>query len=208
MVETASSGTALDTLLTELARCRLCRDAPRGKPLPHEPRPVFQMSATARILIAGQAPGTRVHASGRPFTDPSGDRLRRWLAVDEATFYDPVCIAILPMGFCFPGLNPKGADLPPRPECAPAWRPRLLPHLVNLRLVVTLGLPAARWHVAGAADSLAAVIANWRQHAERSPPVITLPHPSWRNNTLLKKAPWIEADIIPTLQSLVRRALE
>jgi uracil-DNA glycosylase len=203
-----SSETRLETLLTEVARCRLCRDRPKGKPLPHEPRPVLQLSATSRILIAGQAPGTRVHASGRPFTDPSGDRLRQWLGVDEATFYDAIRIAILPMGFCFPGLSPKGADLPPRPECAPHWRPRLLPHLAGLRLIVTLGLPAARWHLPDAADSLAGVIADWRKHVKRSPPVVTLPHPSWRNNILLKKAPFIENDIVPALQRLVQRALE
>lgn len=203
-----SSETAIQALLTEVSRCRICRDRPQGRPLPHEPRPVLQMSATSRILIAGQAPGTRVHASGRPFTDPSGDRLRRWLGLDSATFYDASLIAILPMGFCFPGLSPKGADLPPRRECAPHWRPRLLPHLGNLRLIVTLGLPAARWHVPGAAGNLADVIADWRKHTRLSPPVITLPHPSWRNNALLKKAPYIEQDIIPMLQELVRQALQ
>lgn len=198
----------LEELLTAVAACRLCRDQPKGKPLPHEPRPVFQMSAAARILIAGQAPGTRVHASGRPFTDPSGDRLRRWLAVDEATFYDASRIAILPMGFCFPGLSPKGADLPPRPECAPAWRSKLMPHFNDLRLIVTLGLPAARWHLTDVPQSLAAVIEDWRRNVKRTPPVVTLPHPSWRNNALLKKAPWIEAEVVPTLQALVRRSLE
>ena len=138
------TGTAFEDLLTAARACRLCITHPRGKPLRHEPRPVFQLSPSARILIAGQAPGVRVHATGRPFTDPSGDRLRRWLDLAPEVFYDAARIAILPMGLCFPGLTETGADLPPRRECAPAWRERLLAPLGDLRLVVTLGALAAR----------------------------------------------------------------
>lgn len=196
-------------LLTAVRACRICVEQPRGPPLPHQPRPVIQFSSSARILIAGQAPGTRVHASGRPFTDPSGDRLRSWLGVDSETFYDAARIAILPMGFCFPGLSPKGADLPPRRECAPHWRARLMPHLTDLRLVVTLGLPAAQWHLPDSPPaSLADGLAAWRKHFRRSPPVVLLPHPSWRNNALLKANPWIEGEIIPALQKRVSLALD
>lgn len=208
-MEVTGSGTTANELLTAARACRLCIEAPRGKPLPHEPRPVLQFNESARVLIAGQAPGTRVHASGRPFTDPSGDRLRRWLGIGEDVFYDDCRIAILPMGFCFPGLSPKGADLPPRRECAPQWRAGLMQHLGHLRLIVTLGLPAAQWHLAEAPPaSLTEGIAEWKRHLKRAPPVVMLPHPSWRNNTLLKAKPWIEADIIPALQGLVRKALD
>ena len=115
----------LDALLARIAACRLCRDTPRGAPLPHEPRPVVRFSSTARLLIAGQAPGVRVHRSGLPFDDPSGERLRDWMGIDRTTFYDMSRIAIAPMGFCFPGLDPKGSDLPPRPECRAAWHDQL-----------------------------------------------------------------------------------
>lgn len=201
--------TPRNELLTAVRACRICIDSPRGHPLPHEPRPIVQFAASARILIAGQAPGTRVHASGRPFTDPSGDRLRHWLDIDSAVFYDATRVAILPMGFCFPGLSPKGADLPPRRECAPQWRAKLMPHLPNLRLMVTLGLPAARWHLADdPPPALASALAGWRRHLERTPPVVVLPHPSWRNNALLKANPWIEDEIIPALRKRVSQALD
>jgi uracil-DNA glycosylase len=202
-------GTSPQEVLTAVKSCRLCVEHPRGKPLPHPPRPVLQFSEKARILIAGQAPGTRVHASGRPFTDPSGDRLRRWLGLGEDVFYDATRLAILPMGFCFPGLSPAGADLPPRRECAPHWRSQLMAHLGAIRLIVTLGLPAAQWHLNDAPPaSLAEGLASWRRHLERAPPLVMLPHPSWRNNALLNNNPWIEAEIIPALQGLVRRALD
>ena len=138
----------LDTIAEEVRACRLCRDAPRyGAPLPHEPRPVFQVSNAARLCIAGQAPGTRVHASGRPFTDPSGVRLRQWLGIGEEIFYDPVKVAIVSMGFCFPGLDAKGGDLPPRRECAETWRERLFHRLPNLELVLLVGQYAQAWHL-------------------------------------------------------------
>ena len=198
----------LTGLVAEIRRCRICRDAPRGRPLPHEPRPVLQPSATARILIAGQAPGIRVHASGRPFTDPSGDRLRLWLGTGPDIFYDPTRIAILPMGFCFPGLSAKGSDLPPRPECAAAWRARLLALMPQVELVICLGAHAAHWHLGGTwPGSLGAAVAGWRQWLERSPPVFVLPHPSWRNNSWLKANPWFEVELLPVLRQAVAARL-
>src|SRR5690349_20304808 len=130
---------AFESLLAEIRACRLCRDRPAGAPLPHEPRPVLQPSRTARLLVASQAPGTRVHASGMPFTDASGDRLRDWMGVDSATFYDARRIAIVPMGFCFPGQDAKGGDLPPRPECRRAWHERLFAMMPQIELVLAIG---------------------------------------------------------------------
>ena len=182
-------------------------EGPRGRPLPHEPRPVFQVSPTARLLIAGQAPGTRVHASGRPFTDPSGVRLRSWLSMTEEVFYDASRVAIVPMGFCFPGQDEKGADLPPQPECAAAWRAELLAALRNVRLVLAVGQYAIRWHVPAAlrGRSLTETVGNWREIAKAtSPMVIPLPHPSWRNNAWLKKNPWFEAEVLPFVRERIR----
>ena len=198
----------LRTLVNEIVRCRICRDEPVGKPLPHEPRPVLQPSASARILLAGQAPGTRVHASRRPFTDPSGDRLRGWLGIGPEIFYDPARIAILPMGFCFPGLTAKGADLPPRPECAKAWRARLLAAMPQIDLVVGLGLHALRWHMGSAwRGSLDETVVNWRGGLALSPRVLALPHPSWRNNHWLKRNPWFETELLPVLRREVKALL-
>jgi len=199
----------LKTLARRIRACRICVDAPEGAPLPHAPRPVFQAAATARLLIAGQAPGTRVHASGRPFTDPSGVRLRAWLGMDEATFYDASRVAIVPMGFCFPGQNDKGADLPPRRECARAWRAQLLAALPEIRLILAVGQYAQKWHLGKLAGrSLTENVRHWRQaHEELSPPVIPLPHPSWRNNAWLKKNPWFEEEVLPFLRARVREVL-
>lgn len=181
--------------------CRICVEAPKGRPLPHQPRPVFQASSTAKLLVAGQAPGTRVHASGRPFTDPSGVRLRHWLGVDETLFYDERHIALVPMGFCFPGQDGKGGDLPPRPECAPAWRAKLLAHLRNVELIVCLGRPAQLWHLGDLAGTdLTAAVRNWRKAYALSPRILPLPHPSWRNNAWLKKNPWFAEELLPVLR--------
>lgn len=198
-----------DTLLADYRACRICRDAPRfGGPLPHEPRPILQASPRARLCLAGQAPGTRVHASGRPFTDPSGVRLRGWLGMDEATFYDPDKLAIVPMGGCFPGLDAKGGDLPPRRECAPAWRARLLAALPEVELILLVGQYAMRWHLGSAwSGSLTRTVEDWRQiHAEnRHPRLLPLPHPSWRNNAWLRRNPWFEDAVLPLLRSEVAR---
>lgn len=191
----------LDHLSARMRACRICVEAPKGRPLPHEPRPVFQATSTAKLLIAGQAPGTRVHASGRPFTDPSGVRLRQWLGMDETLFYDERHVAIVPMGFCFPGQNAKGADLPPRPECAPAWRARLLPHLKAVRLIICLGRPAQLWHLGDlAGQDLSTAVMNWRQAHALTPRILPLPHPSWRNNGWLKKNPWFAEELLPVLR--------
>lgn len=197
----------LEALGAEIRACRICRDAPQGARLPHEPRPVFVASATAHILIAGQAPGVRVNASGIPFNDPSGDRLRDWLGVDRATFYDPARFAIVPMGFCFPGLDTHGADRPPRRECAPAWRERLLSAMPQVALVLAVGGHAQAWHLGrdrrgGVTDTVAA----WRDILARPalPRVLPLPHPSWRNSGWLKRHAWFEADLLPALRDRVK----
>lgn len=196
----------LQALLAQVRACRICATAAR--PLPHAPRPVLQPGPRARLLIAGQAPGVRVHASGRPFTDPSGVRLREWLGVDEATFYDPRHVAILPMGFCFPGLDASGSDRPPRPECAPAWRARLMAEMPKVELVVCLGTYAMRWHMGQAfPGSVDAAVRNWRAGLALSPPVIALPHPSWRNSGWLKRNPWFAAELLPELRDRVARLM-
>jgi uracil-DNA glycosylase len=199
----------LDQLAAEVSRCRVCRDTPQGRPLPHDPRPVMQVSEKARILLAGQAPGTRVHQSGKPFTDPSGMRLRSWLAMTEEEFYESGRLAIVPMGFCFPGLDAKGGDLPPRRECAPLWRARVLAQLPKIELVLAVGTYAQAWHLPHLTRlSLTARVAHWREQLMRTPPVIPLPHPSWRNNAWLKRNPWFEAELLPVLQARVRALLD
>lgn len=201
----------LEQLLGAVRACRICRDAPRGSPLPHEPRPVVVASRRAPILIAGQAPGTRVHGSGIPFDDPSGDRLRNWLGVDRATFYNPGCFAILAMGFCFPGLDARGSDLPPRRECAPAWRRSLLDAMPQIELVLAIGQHAHAWHLGPLrAASLAATVRDWRRimaATSGAPTVIPLPHPSWRNSAWLKRNPWFETELLPVLRREVAARL-
>jgi uracil-DNA glycosylase len=200
----------LEALRSEIAACRICVERPKGRPLPHEPRPVLVPSATARILVAGQAPGTRVHASGRPFTDPSGDRLREWLGIGMEAFYDPDRLAIVPMGFCFPGLDAKGSDLPPRRECAPAWRSRLMALMPQLELVVAIGRYAQDWHLPPRADaSVTATVSGWRRiwEASAAPRAIPLPHPSWRNSAWLKRNPWFESELLPLLRAEVERLM-
>lgn len=198
-----------DLVVEAYRACRICKDAPRfGPALPHEPRPVMQGSPRARLCIAGQAPGTRVHASGQPFTDPSGVRLRHWMGIGEAAFYDPDKLAIVPMGGCFPGLDAKGGDLPPRRECAPAWRDRLFSGLPDLELILLIGQYAMRWHLgAEMCADLTETVADWRSiyAADRRPKLLPLPHPSWRNNGWLRRNPWFEAEVLPLLQAEVAR---
>ncbi|MEM9206956.1 MAG: uracil-DNA glycosylase family protein [Pseudomonadota bacterium] len=201
----------LSRLMDDLRACRLCRDAPEaGKPLPHEPRPVFQVHSSARICIAGQAPGTRVHASGSPFTDPSGVRLRAWMNVGEDVFYDESKIAIIPMGFCFPGLDAKGGDLPPRRECAPKWRDPIFDHLPNIELILVIGQYAQAWHLGQMRKrTLTETVGEWRNilSAPVFPRVLPMPHPSWRNNMWLKKNPWFEVDLLPVLRDEIQRLI-
>ena len=187
--------------------CRLCLQQPQGLPLPHEPRPVFQLAPTARLLIASQAPGTRVHASGRPFTDASGDRLRDWLGIGPDIFYDESRVAIVPMGLCFPGQDGRGADLPPRRECAPHWRDRLMQRLDAVALVLAIGMYAQSWHLGPFRKaSLTETVRAWREPYEAlSPAVIPLPHPSWRNNGWIRREPWFEQELLPVVRAHVAR---
>ena len=192
--------------VAEIRACRICLDHPEGKPLPHEPRPVVVPSATARIMIAGQAPGTRVHESGRPFTDRSGDRLREWLGVSDAEFYDTDNFAIVPMGFCFPGLDAKGGDLPPRRECAPAWRADLMAAMPQIDLLLVIGQYAQGWHLGlKGKRSVTDTVRGWRDFAARNtaPLIIPLPHPSWRNTGWLKANPWFGGELLPVLRRAV-----
>lgn len=199
---------ALGQLEAQVRSCRVCRDAPTGKPLPHEPRPVAWASATARVLIAGQAPGTRVHASGIPFDDRSGDRPRDWMGLTRGEFYDRSKLAILPMGFCFPGQDAKGGDLPPRTECAPLWRARIMAAMPQIELVLAIGQYAQAWHLGALrAPSLTETVARWKTiyAATGHPHVLPMPHPSWRNTGWLKKNVWFEADLLPFLRGEVVR---
>jgi uracil-DNA glycosylase len=202
---------AIEALAARLRACRVCRDTPRfGVPMPHEPRPMVQAAAQARLCIASQAPGTRAHASGIPFMDPSGVRLRAWLGLDEATFYDASRLAIVPMGHCFPGLDTLGGDRPPRRECAPIWRAPVFAALPNLDLILCSGLYAQRWHLGGEASAgLTATVARWRAilAEPRRPRILPLPHPSWRNNGWLRRHPWFETDLLPVLRSEVARLM-
>lgn len=202
---TISETEAFDAITARLRACRVCRDAPSaGPPLPHEPRPILQGSPSARLLVASQAPGKRAHASGRPFQDPSGIRLRHWLGLDEAAFYDPGRVAIVPMGHCFPGYDAAGGDLPPRRECAPLWRRPVLAALPRLELILVIGLYAQAWHLGGKAG-LTATVRNWRAILDgpSRPRVLPLPHPSWRNSGWLKREPWFEAELLPVLRAEV-----
>lgn len=201
---------ALAEVTASVRACRICRDRPSGTPLPHEPTPVLRVSTTATICVAGQAPGTRVHASGVPFTDPSGDRLRAWMGVDAGTFYDVGRVAIVPMGFCFPGQDARGADLPPRRECAPAWRASLFAAMPNIGLLLAVGSYAQVWHLGPLArPTLTETVAAWRELAAagRRPVVLPLPHPSWRNNAWLRNNPWFEAELLPFLRAEIARRL-
>ena len=207
----------LADLLGRIRACRICIEKPTGTALPHEPRPVLRVATTACVLICGQAPGTRVHASGMPFTDPSGDRLRDWMGVTADEFYDDSRIAIVPMGFCFPGLDAKGGDRPPRRECAPAWQAPVMAQLPSLQVVLLVGAHAQRWHLGGEASaSLTETVANWREIAgiaapggrPDGPQRFVLPHPSWRNSGWIKKHPRFEADLLPQLRAAVRAVLD
>ena len=202
----------VERLSKDLKACRICRDAPRyGPPLPQQPRPIFQIGAEAKLCIASQAPGTLAHASGTPFMDPSGRRLRAWLDLDVAEFYDTSKVAIVPMGCCFPGQDAKGGDLPPRRECAEEWRLRLFGALPKLEIILLVGQYSQRWHLGERmAAGLTATVADWRAilEAPQRPRLLPMPHPSWRNNGWLKRHPWFEAELIPVLQDEVRRLVK
>lgn len=190
----------LKTILKNVRACTLCRDLPLG------PRPVLRASATAKLLIIGQAPGTKVHESGVPWNDRSGDRLREWLGVERDAFYDEARIAIMPMGFCYPGVDKSGGDLPPRPECAPLWQPQLLPLMKGVELTLLIGLYAqGRYLGARRKATLTDTVKAWREYG---PQFIPLPHPSWRNTAWLKKNPWFEKELLPFLSKNVAKTLK
>ena len=198
----------VSALHAEIRACRICRDAPLfGKPLPHEPNPVCVPSPTARICVCGQAPGTRVHKSGRPFTDPSGVRLRDWMGIGEDIFYDPALVSVVPMGFCFPGHDRHGGDLPPRRECRATWHDRVFAAMPQLELIVAVGRYAQDYHMgADARPTLTETVRNWHAVYDKGTPrILPLPHPSWRNNAWLKKNPWFESEILPVLRADVAR---
>jgi uracil-DNA glycosylase len=194
-----------ETLQQRIEACRLCADRFALTATAHAPRPVVWFSPSARLLIAGQAPGVRVHVSGRPFTDPSGNRLRDWLGLDAAAFYDRTRVAVVPMAFCFPGHDAKGADLPPPAICAATWRGQVMAALPGLRLVLAVGGAAIRWHLGQ--RNMTQAVGDWRHWVERRG-VVPLPHPSWRNTGWLKRNPWFEADLLPDLRARVRKVME
>ena len=190
---------SLERVAREARPCRLCEAV-----LPHAPRPVFHIGRGARLMIVGQAPGRRVHETGIPWNDPSGDRLRAWLAMDRETFYDRAQIAILPTGLCYPG-TVDGSDLPPRPECAPLWHPRFRAALPNIRLTLLVG-QYAQAHYLGAArkSSLSETVRAYREYL---PNFFPLPHPSWRNSAWITRNPWFEKQLLPALRRAVTSAL-
>jgi len=190
-------------LKSEISACQLCAERFAGTATAHEPRPTVWFDESASILIAGQAPGMRVHQSGRPFTDPSGDRLRDWLDLDATEFYDRARVAIVPMAFCFPGYNAKGADLAPPAICAQSWHRRVMDGLGNIRLTILVGGYAQKWHL----KSKASVTDTVRGWGDCAPSVFPLPHPSWRNTAWLKKNLWFESELLPALRQQVRKVL-
>lgn len=185
-------------LINDVSSCNLCADD-----LPHGVNPVIQLDPKARILIAGQAPGRIVHETGIPFDDPSGNRLREWMGVSKEEFYNPKLIAILPMGFCYPGTG-KSGDLAPRSECAPAWRDKLLEQLTKVELTIVMGQYAQKYHFNEKHTSVTDLVKSWQDYW---PSMIPLPHPSPRNNIWLKKNPWFEEDVLPSLKHTVQKLI-
>lgn len=191
---------SLEAVLADIAACRAC--APE---LPHEPRPVVRVSPQTRLLICGQAPGRRVHESGLPFTDPSGDRLRGWMGLDYETFYGRPEIGVAAMAFCFPGTNPKGGDFPPPPRCAQLWRPQLLQQLPQVELTLLVGGYAQEWALGGRMQAnMTQTVRAWRNYG---PAILPMPHPSWRNTGWLKRNPWFEDEVTPYLRQRVLEIL-
>ena len=194
----------MSDLRSEISACILCRERFAATATRHSPRPVVWFDPKARVLIAGQAPGMKVHKSGQPFTDPSGDRLRLWMNVDEQTFYDRSVVAIVPMAFCFPGYDAKNSDLAPPKICAATWRDRVMESLPNIRLTLIIGGYAMKYHL-GVKKPVTEAVRDW---AQRSDDVFVLPHPSWRNTGWLKKNPWFERDVLPRLQKRLEDVLD
>ena len=190
------SDRALASLLREIRACQVC-----AAHLPLDPRPVLRVKASARLLIIGQAPGTKVHESGIPWNDRSGDRLRDWLQLDREDFYDESRVAIVPMGFCYPGVDKNGGDRPPRKECAPLWHDRVMRRLPNIALTLLVGSYAQAYYLeARRQATMTATVRAWRQYL---PGCLPLPHPSWRNIGWLKRNPWFEGELLPNLRGRV-----
>lgn len=194
-----SQALTLDALAGEIRACTLC-----AAHLPLGPRPVVRLGATARVLVIGQAPGTKVHASGTPWDDASGERLRAWMGLDRAAFYDTGRIAIMPMGFCYPGRG-KSGDLPPRPECAPTWHARVLALLPQVRLTLLIGQYAQAQYLGPARNALETRVRAWRAQLARG--YFPLPHPSPRNTLWLRRRPWFEAEVVPALRAALSATL-
>lgn len=194
----------MSDLVSQIRSCRLCSDRFAATHTAHQPRPVAWFQSGARILIAGQAPGARVHESGRPFTDPSGDRLREWMGIDETTFYDQSRVAIVPMAFCFPGYNAKGSDLPPPKICGETWHDKVMKHLGEMPLTLLVGGYAHKYHL-GIKTGVTETVEDWRV---RAPSVFALPHPSWRNTGWIKKNPWFGTETLPALRARVNEVLK
>lgn len=196
----SSNSESLAGLLERVRGCDICKDT-----LPLGPRPVVRAQASARILIIGQAPGTKVHETGIPWNDPSGDRLREWLQLDKGTFYDDSRVAIVPTGFCYPGRYEKGGDLPPRPECAPKWHSPILSHLVNVRLTLLVGAYAQAVYLRDQRKrTLTETMAAWKSYM---PDYLPTPHPSWRTKHWAKKNPWFEAELVPEIRKILKALL-
>lgn len=191
--------TPLDALVKDIRACTLC-----AAHLPLGPRPVIRVDARLGVLLTGQAPGTRVHASGIPWDDPSGERLRQWMALDREAFYDQGRFGVMAMGFCYPGRG-KGGDLPPRPECAPRWHAQVRPLLPRLKLTLLIGRYAQLHYLGTRRETLEDTVRNWREHLPRG--YFPLPHPSPRNTLWLKRRPWFDEEIVPALRGAIRDAL-
>ena len=191
---------SLRRTLSEVRACQIC-----SANLPFGPRPVLQLASTARLLIIGQAPGNKVHQSGIPWNDASGDRLRDWLKLDPSAFYDPARVAILPMGLCYTGAGVNGGDKPPRPECAPLWHERLLRHLPDVRLTLLIGQFAQRHYLASTRKR--SMTETVKAYGDYTPRYFPLPHPSWRSTVWMRKNPWFEATTVPDLRRIVRDAV-
>ncbi|MFD2237293.1 uracil-DNA glycosylase family protein [Aureimonas populi] len=191
--------------------CRICAEAPIGPPLPVPPNPILTLSRTARLCVAGQAPGNLADKAGKPFSDPSGVRLRDWMGIGPEMFYDPTRVCVVPMGFCFPGYNAHGHDLPPRRECRATWHETVFDAMPQVELVLAIGLYAQGWHIPrlpGMKASVTQTVEDWRailagegRHAR----VLPLPHPSWRNNAWIKRHPWFSQELLPELKRRVAR---
>jgi uracil-DNA glycosylase len=195
----ADSPAEFDRLITEIRACDRCAGLPLG------PKPVVRGRSTARLLIVSQAPGTQAHQTGLSFNDRSGDRLRLWLGLDRERFYDEARVALMPIGFCYPGRDPRGGDLPPRPECAPLWHPRLRPHFAAVGLTLLVGSHAIRHDLPERRrQSLSEVLAGWRDFL---PEIFVLPHPSWRTTHWERTHPWFAAELLPELRAAVAAVL-